>query len=678
MAFTEMTLKETYDSDEDHILNDFYIPILANSVQYDRLAGYYSSTALAASAKGMAQFLQNRGKMRLVTSIQISTGDQKAIMEGLNTPEEVIARMMETDLNLADRLKTDHLAALAWMLAEKTLEIKVVVPLTKEGEFDTKCLDYSSIYHQKIGILYDSEKNIVSFSGSINETGKAWNENVEEFKVFCSWKPGQDKYGAEDAKRFEKFWYGRSSRAVVFDLPAAIRQKLIQSAPKTEAEAVLKLNGNGSVSPPRSYQIEAADKWFDNNRRGILEMATGTGKTRTAIDCIRRTFDMLDDPIKLVVVSCPYLHLVSQWVDDLRDFNIEALVAHGGVASWPTRLSSQLLRLSEGIRKNMVLVTTHDTLSSEKFTKMIKQCDVQSLIVADEVHRLGAEQKIEGLIDVYNDRLGLSATPERYFDDDGTRKIFEYFGGKVFEFSLNDAIKKGHLTEYKLFPHVAYLSNEEMAGYRACSRQYAIESSKKEPNKKILQSCMFRRADIIRSASSKLDAFENILNSIEKLDHCLVYCSAQQLDSVSEILHRRKIMYHRFTYKETEAEKTKLLSTFSRGDTDVLLAIKCLDEGVDVPATKTAIILASSGNPAEFVQRRGRVLRPSEGKNHAVIHDVVALPPYVPINEVYTEREEKILEKEFKRLEEFASSASNPKYTEKFIQDIKVSYRGEY
>ena len=677
MAFTEMSLKETYDSDEDHVLNDFYNPVLSQSVRYDRLAGYFSSTTLAACAKGMAQFLQNRGKMRLVTSIQISTDDQKAIKEGLETPEGAISRIMEKDLNLEDRLKSDYLSALSWMLAEKTLEIKVVVPLTSDGSYNTKTLDHGSIYHQKIGILYDRDENVVTFSGSINETGRAWHENVEEFKVFCSWKPGQDKYGSEDAKRFEKFWYGKSNRARVFDLPTAIRQRLIRSAPDTEAEAVLKLTRGKTNNDLRDYQVKAINNWFANDRRGILEMATGTGKTLTAIYCIKRILNAGNLSHKLIVITCPYIHLLEQWIRDLEKQGIKSEEFHGKVTSWRDGLANHILRLNDGIRKELVVVTTHDTFSSKKFTDIINQCSVSSLIVADEVHKLGTEHRSEGLLDTYECRLGLSATPERYFDGEGTKRIFTYFGEKVFEYSLEDAIKDGYLSEYKLFPHTAYLSSEEMDRYNDCSRQYAIESNKEKPDAALLKNCMIRRSNIIRNADSKLAVFENILTGMDKLDHCLVYCSSEQLNDVSEILYKHKIIYHRFTYKEDKDERVKLLNAFSNGDMDVLLAIKCLDEGVDVPSTKTAIILASSGNPAEFVQRRGRVLRPYKGKDYAIIHDLVTLPPFIPTNEIHTERENKILKKEFSRLEEFASSAINPKYTKKLIDGLKGKYGGD-
>ena len=674
MGLTEMSLKETYDSDEDDVLNDFYIPALSQSVKYDRLAGYFSSTTLARSARGMAQFLRNGGKMRLVTSVQISSEDQKAIRDGLTTPESVIARTMEKDLELVDSLKRDHVGALAWMLAKETLEIKIVVPLSVDGLFHTGELDHNSIYHQKVGILHDKTGNIVTFSGSINETGKAWYDNVEEFKVFCSWMNGQDKYGSKDVKRFEKFWYGQSTRARVFDLPTAVRERLIRYTPETEDDAVSRLNGEESMPTLRSYQSEAVERWNESGKQGILEMATGTGKTRTAIACIKQILDASDrDPI-LVIIACPYLHLVRQWMRELEDHGIKSREVHSAASSSRMHMIKYIRRLNDKIINKLVLVTTHETFSSKGFIDHVKQCNVKSLVVADEVHRLGAKNLSVGFIDAYENRLGLSATPKRYFDDDGTNKIFKYFNGVVYEFGLDRAIEEGHLSSYKLFPHATYLSSDEMDAYAKHSQRIAIEYAKDKPDYNLLENLIMKRARIVRDAQNKMDKFEEILATVDDLDHCLVYCSDKQINDVKSRLRRNGITYHVFTYEEDQDMRDNLLVDFARGSIGVLVAMKCLDMGVDVPSTKTAIFLASSRNPAEFVQRRGRILRPYKGKSHAVIHDVLALPPSIPTDQIYTEGEKKIIANEIARLEEFSRSSSNPEYSQRLICELNNQY----
>ena len=675
MTFRNLYLKETYDSDEDDILNDFYIPTLSNSIRYDRLAGYFSSTALAVSAKGMAQFLQNGGKMRLVTSVQLSREDYRAVKKGLAEPEELVSRIMEEKLDTADRLAKDHVSALAWMLAKNNLEIKIAVPLASDGGYYTGALDQSSVFHQKIGILYDDDHNVVSFGGSVNETGKAWHDNIEEFKIFCSWKAGQDIYLSNDTRKFEKFWYGRSTRTRVFDLPTAVRKRLIRSAPDTESEAVARIMGRAQIEPElRYYQKDAVDRWFANNMRGIFEMATGTGKTRAAISCIKR---VLSDPATehtLIVITCPYIHLVTQWTNELRKWNIEGRKAYAQSTSWMVDLGDRVLYLNDGVLKNLVIVTTHNTFSGEKFTAMIKSCKTRALVIADEVHKIGAEKNLEGLLDTYDYRLGLSATPERYFDEEGTTTLLDFFGGVIYRFGLDEAIQRGYLVHYLLFPHAVYMTEDESSQYHGYSLRIAIEATKDLPDHDKILLLSIKRSNIIKAARNKLKKLREILVENSELDHSLVYCAGEQLEDAASILHDSGVVFHRFTFRESNEERAKLLNEFDAGDKDVLLAVRCLDEGVDVPSTKTAIILASSRNPIEFIQRRGRILRPHTGKKRAAIHDLIVLPTSLPTNEIYTESEKTIIRNELSRLEEFACSSDNPEYSRQLIQILMNKY----
>lgn len=674
MTLKDLNLKETYDSDEDDILNDFYIPVLSNSIRYDRLAGYFSSTALASSAKGMAKFIEKNGKMRLITCVQISEQDSQAIKMGLTNPEEVISKIIMAKLNTSDQLQKDHVAALAWMIAEKNLEIKIAVPFADDKGFVTGELDKNSIYHQKIGILYDDNNDVISFSGSINETRKAWTGNIEEFKVFCNWKAGQDVYGSNDAKKFEKFWHDRSKNTKVFDLPTAIKNHLITNAPRSVTEAIGKITDEPADHLElRDYQHDAVNRWFENDRRGIFEMATGTGKTWTAIKCIKRIFEFSSTG-NLVIIACPYKHLIIQWQQELEKWSMDSESAYDSSASWQNRLGNCMLQLNDDVLKNQVIVTTHDTFSSVKFMKMIKTCKVRSFTIVDEVHKIGSEKISNGLLDTYNYRLGLSATPERYLDHLGTKRISDFFGKVVFKFGLDESIRQGYLTPYSLFPHIVYMTDDEADKYHAYSKRIAIEASKKHSDQELIKNLSIYRSNIVKVAKNKIDEFQEILKKNNVQDHCLVYCAPGQLDDAASILHNMGIIFHRFTFKESMQDREKLLEEFARGDKDVLLAMKCLDEGVDVPSTKTAIILASSRNPIEFIQRRGRILRPYTGKDHAVIHDLIVLPKTLPINEIYTESEKTIIRKEMDRLREFANSSDNPDCSEEIISTFMNKY----
>lgn len=669
MTLRDVDLRSTYDSDEDNILDDFYIPALANAVRYDRLAGYYSSSSLAASAIGMSAFIRNGGIMRLVTSVQITESDQQAIKEGLYTPEEVIARELESELDSADQMQRNHVSALAWMIANKKLEIKIAVPTTLGRN------EHNSIYHQKVGILYDDQKNVVTFSGSVNETGRAWHENIEELKVFCSWKPGQDEYGSKDQRRFEKFWYGRSNNTRIYDLPDAIHMKLIQNAPNTMEKAILGLGGEHKTLNLRDYQKDAVKNWYDRNGRGVFEMATGTGKTITAIACIRSMYDELGIRQSLTIIACPYKHLVNQWVRQLKKAGIDARTAYKSSTSWQSELGNMMLELNDGVINRLVIVTTHATFAGDKFMDMVKTCRADTLLIVDEVHKIGSKHHSVGLLDLYKYRLGLSATPERYFDDDGTKTILDYFGGIVYEYGLDDALAEGYLTRYEFFPHVVHMTPTESKEYGKYSIIIAREKSKEHPDHELLKKVMNKRAKIVKSASNKMIKLPDILEEIGDMDHCLIYCvDRNQLQEAASILHKKAIIFHRFTETEETDERDRLISEFDSGIKDVLLAIKCLDEGVDIPSTKSAVILASSGNPIEFIQRRGRILRTYNGKDRAYIHDIIVLPMPLPSCDLYLESEKNMIRKELDRIEEFAGSSDNPEHSMEIIQTYKTEY----
>ena len=655
-SFKDLRLKSAYDSDEDDVLGDFYIPALAKSVRYDRLAGFFSSSTLAAAAKGMADFIENDGKMRLVTSVEIGEEDKRAMEDGTSKPQKVIADAFLKELEMADNLQRDHVAALAWMISQNNLKIKIAIP------------DKNSLYHQKVGILYDEENQRITFSGSINESRSAWKENIEEFKVFCDWEPGQEAYGDTDSKTFDKFWSGSARNTMVIDLPTAVRKHILKMAPRTKKEAVDGIR----VFILRPYQREAVNRWRKNGHRGILEMATGTGKTKTAVACINQILELHENASCLVVIACPTKHLIDQWADEFKNKKYRVEKASSDYRNWRNNLAKMPYKLNHNIIENLIIITTHSTFSSEKFIRLMKKCMNKSMVIVDEAHGAGAKKSRQGLLNNYAYRLGLSATPKRYYDDVGTDVVLDYFGGVIFKYGLDKAIKHGYLAQYEFFPRVAYLTGEEMNKYLKISRQIAIEKNKRTPDMKKIERLQYARAGIIKSAVNKIDVLTGILEEIDQLDHCLIYCAdTRQIQDTFTILNEKGVLFHQFTQNESGDERESLLDEFTSGIKPVLVAIKCLDEGVDVPSAKTAIILASSGNPREFVQRRGRLLRPDNGKI-AKIYDIIALPNSLP--EDLKDSERTLITKETNRLKEFASSSENPEVTNKLILQIKAKY----
>jgi len=687
MNLRDIELKSTYDSDADDILNDFYVPALSVSARYRRLAGFFSSSALAVAARGIAQLVKNGGEMALVCGAKLSALDVKAIEEAVITPENAVERTGIQELSqLEDQMVRDHVSALGWMVAQGKLHIKVALVLDERGfPQDIASVDKQGIFHQKVGILEDPEGNVVSFSGSDNESASAWTRHIEEFKVFRSWIPSELDYLRADETRFSRFWEDRATRTRVLDVPTAVKQNLIELAPADfEALDLARWNNRWRTRRTRPelwrHQAEAVDRWIGNGRRGVLEMATGTGKTFVALECLRRC--IVEGHVRIAVLSFPYSHLLRQWLDDLREFDLAlpSVVVDSSNPRWRKELADRLIDIRLGNKKHVLIFTTHDSASSDEFINLLGIYCTSGMLIVDEVHGMGSPARRKGLLDLYEARLGLSATPERWFDPEGTDVIMEYFGGTVYEFTLRQAITEvnprtgeSFLTPYVYRPRFVELTSDEVETYveltGKISRLYhkAMQASEYMESYELL---LFKRQRILNNAVSKYAMLESILSELGEVSHCLVYCSPQQLEHTQDLLNRKGIIQHKFTMSEGVvprpefgglSERQFLLKGFADGTIKVLVAMKCLDEGVDIPPARVGVLLASTGNPREFIQRRGRLLRRHPGKREAIIYDIIAVPPLqaLPRDEQLLSVERRILQKEAVRFVEFAKDARN-------------------
>ena len=698
MSLRDLTLKKSYDSDNDDMLRDFYVPALSYSTIYKRLTGFFSSTSLAVAAKGITGLIRNGGHVKLVTGAKFRKVDIEAIKQAYEDSESILEKEMLKELdNIENEFVKDHVRALGWMVASNRLEIKVAIVVGEDGfPFDSKTVEHQGIFHQKVGILEDSESNQISFSGSENESAAGWQGNIEEFKVFRSWSKPEEGYFKADLMKFEKFWEGRGQRTKIIDVPEAVRERLIEIAPNNIEELNLDKWIEQMAKPNRirfrDYQTKAIESWLANGERGIFEMATGTGKTLTALGCLER---VLDTEKKItVVISSPFIHLSEQWIREFDKLGIrcDKLVADSSQNRWKDRLVDSILDVENGISERLSVLTTHNTFSSSDFMDIIKDSkkrtpDQRFLLIVDEVHGIGAPTRRKGLIDEYDYRLGLSATPKRWFDLEGTEKIFSYFGDVVFEFSLKDAISAGYLTPYIYKPYFTSLTPEEMEKYESESRKIsrAYYRSKDEDEKdEIFTLLCIRRQKIIRNAMNKLVVFQQILDDLGQMKHCLIYCSPKQIRKVQNILNKRNIIQHKFTEREgTKAEdrfgglseRDFLIKKFSEGIYSALVSMRCLDEGVDVPPARLAIMLDNSGNPREYIQRRGRVLRKYPGKRSAVVHDIIVEPVLRPtISRELRDLEKKIIERELRRYRDFARSSLNASECLKIMENIEAKY----
>jgi superfamily II DNA or RNA helicase len=681
MSFAELGIKSSYDSDDNDILNDFYNPILANSVEYCRLAGFFTSSALAVAARGIRGLLKNDGKMKLVAGAVLKKEDIEAIRLGIEKPEEAIKRAAINDIDsIEDEFVRNHVMALGWLIAKQKLEIRIAIVEDKNGiPLDAESILRHGIFHQKVGIFTDVDGRKISFSGSVNETARAWSENIEEFKVFREWVGAERDHFLSDYKKFNKYWNRESKRVKILDVPHAIKERLIQMAPEDIEKLDLE-KGYPSVSKKKEkitlykHQKEAIESWVENGMKGIFEMATGTGKTYAALGCVRELFK---EKGKLAtVITCPYGHLVEQWLGDLEKFELTGIRAYGSYNAWKNRVADAILDYNNEYSNEVIILTTHDTFYSEKFVTAISEIENDLLLIADEVHGLGSPERRKGLLENYMFRLGLSATPSRWLDDEGSQVLVEYFGETVYEFPLDRAINEGYLIPYEYYPHFVSLDIDELEQYRRETQKIAreYEKNKKIPSEWIDLLGIIRQR-IVVNAQEKYEVFEGILKSQKDLSLTLVYCSPQQIDHVQDILNQKGIINHRFTTREKMDERKELLKGFSEKAYDMLVAMNCLDEGVDVPPTRTAIIMASSGNPRQYIQRRGRILRKYPGKDKAIIHDFVVVPDISEKTDPELfQLERRIMRRELRRYEEFAKSSMNYLYALNQIYPYMVRF----
>ena len=700
--------KLSWNSGRDDLINDFFKPALVNCKLYQRLSGYFSSTTFASVAMEIIDFIESGGKIQLITGPEVSEADKVLLEQSVLEREKILSDNFLEDLkDDPDNIKLDFSKLMAYMLGniidgKPQLEIKIAIPKKGPG-----------IYHQKIGIMkYDNGEKIV-FAGSVNETWMGWNENIENFTVFCSWKENDtDAQGIIDNQMdFNDLWNNNNSNIYIFDLPQSVKEQLLKIRPKSDEELKkiiqkIKQRDQSNISklpdkPSKSriqlkdHQTQAINKWTENNCRGLLEMATGAGKTFTAFGCMNKI--QRSHARTLIVIACPQLHLVEQWKSAIRKWNegvetsekimlVSEVTCNSDYYNWKTEFENKLydftnplLGSQNFISNHMVIFTTHDTLALSSFAEKLPQVDnIEQMLVIDEVHNVTEESSPKKLLENFNFRLGLSATPVRHLDEQGTKILKNYFEGIVYVLDLETAIKQKILCPYQYFPYYVELSQNEMEEYRSLTASIAQIEAKKKKGTYHPKPGDFNpylgRANLIANAENKDSKLKEILE-IEfsnRLDHTLIYCtnnpsmaskdSPKQLERVQTILSERGITSDSVTWKDKTHERLDILMDLKKGHLDCVTAINCLDEGVDVPHVHTGIFMASSGNPRQFIQRRGRILRKNEATNKtsAFIHDILVMPPVtLDMGDDFSLIQRKLAAKELLRHKEFASIATN-------------------
>ncbi|MEA5078552.1 MAG: DEAD/DEAH box helicase family protein [Anaerolineaceae bacterium] len=704
MNLQSIKINQSYESGTDDLVDDFYNPVLQVTKQYDRLAGFFSSSSLAIAARGISGLIKNGGSIRLIASPKLNKEDVEVISQAKINPTSIIEKKLNAELEyLENEFVKDHLGALGWLIESGKLEIRVAIIKGNENTLLTEDEIISKgIFHQKVGVLRDLEGNILSFSGSLNESANGWVNNIEEFKVFKSWEVGQLDYCLADIQKFENIWYSRNSSVQVLEIPEAVSKRLISYANYEAIEKISinkynkKIQSNNIRLSLFPFQEDAIKTWNNHGKKLICEMATGTGKTRTAIGCIAQLID--EENSLVVIVSCPQNTLSRQWKNELLKNNVvfeEDIIADSTNPKWRSDLQDKLFDISLGTKKNLIIYSTHDTCSSSDFINILElnKRKIKYFFVGDEAHGLGAPQSSNSLQPFYDFRLGLSATPKRWYDDSGTKKIYDFFGEEPFEFSLAQAMctinpltNRPFLCGYVYHPIFVTLTDQELEKYAELTKKISRMSRfgcDDERNKVILENFLFQRANIHKNAINKLNEFEILINSFVDKNNLLIFVSPQQLSIAMKILTKNGFIAHKFTEKEGVKEETRfggkterqfIIDLFKSNRINALVAMKCLDEGIDIPSARQEILLASSSNPREYVQRIGRVIRQSPGKESASIFDFIVTVDSSRFSSELIEIEKKVFEKEMLRALEIAqNSINNADATRK----IYTALRGE-
>jgi superfamily II DNA or RNA helicase len=671
LPLTELDIPFALNTSKNDLIDQFFVPLLKNSIRYDRGVGFFSSRWVKETFIGMTEFARNGGKARWITSPILSKEDWDAILLGDEAKENEILKQLLLDeiQELSQTMKQDTLVALAWMISDEIIEFKLAKPRNK--------LNHE--FHAKVGIFTDVQGNKISFDGSYNDSVTGLH-NYESIKVFRSWDTTKD-YVEQEEKLFENIWNNRDPNIEIYEIPEAVIAQILELRENTgrpypipewvKLKSVLENAAETKIPYPhipasvilREYQNEAIKNWFDNNNKGILEMATGTGKTITALSAAVK---LLGEKKKLItIIICPYIHLAQQWKEEAEKFGYRPILVAESKSKWLENVQ-KLVRdfKSERIAEGSI-VTTNDSFLSDDLQNILNPIWDNVMLIADEMHHCGAPKFLKNLPYKTSYRLGLSATPVREYDDEGTEKLLGFFGDIIFKFGLQEAIEQGFLTSYYYHPTPVHMQDDEFNEYIELTQK--LNRMHPGPDSLMSEAALMiaiKRAKVLNNSRSKIDWIRKNIEANNEMEHTIFYVGEKIFDEVRSLIgFEKRIPIHEFTHRQSLSERKDLLIQFQEGTIKAFVAMKCLDEGVDIPPTRTAYFLASSSVEREFVQRRGRVLRNSPGKTHATIYDLISIPPYEYIAKGKTDENYKVvrsaLRREFTRIKEFASLAEN-------------------
>ena len=712
MSFLEVNLKTEYRSRRDDVIKDFYNPVLTQAVLYKRAVGFFSSSALVAMSEGICGLIKNGGSIQMIASPRLSQEDLEAINDGFKRRDVIIKEALLRELKTPQGIfEEERLNLLSNLIAIGRLDFKIAFL-----EDDNMV----GMFHEKLGLVYDAAENVIAFSGSMNESANAFFNNYESIDVFMSWTTNDADRVTKKEAAFDSLWKGTERGVKVLDFPD-VREEILRrykvndkidvtlddpppenELPPVVVEPLKNFPAVPSNVTLRDYQIKAIDEWARKNFCGIFDMATGTGKTFTALAAVSRLFD--DKKNLAVLIVCPYQHLVEQWCEDIIAFGMKPIVCYSASSqkNWRERLKTAVTNFNSGVKKFFCMVSTNATFSTNSVQKLMKKLSGEIVLVVDEAHNFGAKNLSRTLLPHIPYRLALSATIDRHGDEEGTQKLYDYFGEKCIEYTLSDAIKNDMLTPYYYYPVPVSLNEDEREKYLELTAKIRKGVHRdKHGNIKLTEQAkmlLIKRARLVAGAEEKISVLREKIEAFKDDNKILVYCGAttmrdadyregipseeetRQIDVVVKMLGNELGMrVSKFTSEENANERELLKKNFAEGKhLQALVAIRCLDEGVNIPSIRTAFILASSTNLKEYVQRRGRVLRKSPGKMHAVIFDFITLP--ISLDEVANFDSDiiaglkSLTKRELARMKTFAADAENPFESDSLAIEIQDAY----
>lgn len=727
----------TYRPGEYNSPERFFNDCLTNSKEFDLQLGYFSSAAISVLADGFATFISQGGNMRLVINHIVSDKDKNAISKGLHggVIDCFDLNNFETLKQTFDEYQTQFFECLAFLIYRKRIDIRIIKPRNKKGIAHTKSGQFrdgdsttsftGSANFTISGLFNNLEEIKIDRSDSIDKMVQNRIESQrEEFDSIMSMQKRNIEYlDPENLVSAIMSNFGDKDIEELLDVEAKLRKlKQERAIKERQNDGNIVAEDIENIEPrfpyptgPREYQKLAFDNWVSNKQKGLFAMATGTGKTITSLNCLLEIY--LRKGYYKAIILVPTVTLVNQWEQECRKFRFSNIIkVYSKNLTWRDEVERVLFnekyRTDKEPEVSYIIISTYASYSREKVFNVLNGFDKRRLLlIADECHNMGSGSLVKRLKEIpYMRRIGLSATPHRQFDDNGNHKLNKFFGSEekyTYEYSMEEAIQNGVLCRYMYYPHLVRLTDEEMEQYmelsEKISKYFNYNTCTFDDTDEVLKMLLLARKRIIHKAVNKLPVFREIIERRFEdkgdLKYSLIYVpegnkpdfvagtddfditedigddtDADHLiniytQAVTEVDER--VTVRKFTSGQRDREE--ILDDFATGKLHVLTSMKCLDEGVDVPRSELAVFCSSTGNPRQFIQRRGRVLRTHPDKKMAELHDLVVVPE-VSTNCGSYRMEQSLLRGELLRVKNFALLSENPSYSDTELREVMDHY----